>query len=138
MKKTAVCVYRGIHVGPAAFPGDGWLRRWPPWPVCCGEWSWDGSGESSLQQVSQVIDTVIRREGVRDTVYSVRPESKVASWQVGEKGKRSRRNCTRSPDTGGKPETGTGDETLQARTGKCVLEDGIDYSMLWEAVKAGK
>ena len=50
------------------------------------------SGESSLQQVSQVIDTVIRRE----------------------------------------------DETLQARTGKCVLEDGIDYSMLWEAVKAGK
>ena len=79
------------------------------------------SGESSLQQVSQVIDTV-----------------KVASWQVGEKGKRSRRNCTRSPDTGGKPETGTGDETLQARTGKCVLEDGIDYSMLWEAVKAGK
>ena len=79
------------------------------------------SGESSLQQV-----------------YSVRPESKVASWQVGEKGKRSRRNCTRSPDTGGKPETGTGDETLQARTGKCVLEDGIDYSMLWEAVKAGK
>jgi len=96
------------------------------------------SGESSLQQVSQVIDTVIRREVVRDTVYSVRPESKVASWQVGEKGKRSRRNCTRSPDTGGKPETGTGDETLQARTGKCVLEDGIDYSMLWEAVKAGK
>ena len=96
------------------------------------------SGESSWQQVSQVIDTVIRREVVRDTVYSVRPESKVASWQVGEKGKRSRRNCTRSPDTGGKPETGTGDETLQARTGKCVLEDGIDYSMLWEAVKAGK
>ena len=48
------------------------------------------SGESSLQQVSQVIDTVIRREVVRDTVYSVRPESKVASWQVGEKGKRSR------------------------------------------------
>ena len=37
------------------------------------------SGESSLQQVSQVIDTVIRREVVRDTVYSVRPESKVAS-----------------------------------------------------------
>ena len=96
------------------------------------------SGESSLQQVSQVIDTVIRREVVRDTVYSVRPESKVASWQVGEKGKRSRGDCARSPDTGGKPETGTGDETLQARTGKCVLEDGIDYSMLWEAVKAGK
>ena len=96
------------------------------------------SGESSLQQVSQVIDTVIRREVVRDTVYSVRPESKVASWQAGEKGKRSRGDCTRSPDTGGKPETGTGDETLQARTGKCVLEDGIDYSMLWEAVKAGK
>ena len=86
----------------------------------------------------QVIDTVIRREVVRDTVYSVRPESKVASWQVGEKGKRSRGDCARSPDTGGKPETGTGDETLQARTGKCVLEDGIDYSMLWEAVKAGK
>ena len=43
-----------------------------------------------------------------------------------------------SPDIGGKPETGTRDETLQARTGKCVLEDGIDYSMLWEAVKAGK
>ena len=79
------------------------------------------SGESSLQQVSQVIDTVIRREVVRDTVYSVRPKAKVASWQVGEKGKRSRRNCTRSPDTGGKPETGTGDETLQARTGKCVF-----------------
>ena len=96
------------------------------------------SGESSLQQVSQVIDTVIRREVVRDTVYSVRPESKVASWQVGEKGKRSRGDCARSPDIGGKPETGTRDETLQARTGKCVLEDGIDYSMLWEAVKAGK
>mgnify|MGYP000314422262 CR=1 FL=1 len=43
------------------------------------------SGESSLQQVSQVIDTVIRREVVRDTVYSVRPESKVASWQAGRK-----------------------------------------------------
>ena len=64
------------------------------------------SGESSLQQVSQVIDTVIRREVVRDTVYSVRPESKVASWQVGEKGKRSRRNCTRSPDTGGNRDRG--------------------------------
>ena len=133
MKKTAVCVYRGIHVGPAAFPGVAAVAGLL-WGVELGRMS----GESSLQQVSQVIDTVIRREVVRDTVYSVRPESKVASWQVGEKGKRSRRNCTRSPDTGGKPETGTGDETLQARTGKCVLEDGIDYSMLWEAVKAGK
>ncbi len=96
------------------------------------------SGESSLQQVSQVIDTVIRREVVRDTVYSVRPESKVASWQVGEKGKRSRRNCTRSPDTGGKPETGTGDETLQARTGKCVLKTASTIPCSGEAVKAGK
>ena len=59
----------------------------------------------------------------------------VASWQVGEKGETEPGDCARSPDIGGKPETGTRDETLQARTGKCVLEDGIDYSMLWEAVK---
>lgn len=95
------------------------------------------SGESSLQQVSQVIDTVIRREVVRDTVYySVRPEGKVASWQTGERGGQKEKGRIRSRDTGSKPEIGTGGEALQARTGKCVLEDGIDYSMLWGAVES--
>ena len=77
------------------------------------------SDESSFRQVAQEIDTVICHEVVRDTVYFVRPESKVASWQDGSV-------------TNPEPEKKT--VTLPTRTGKCVLEDGIDYSMLWEPV----
>lgn len=45
------------------------------------------SDESSFRQVAQEIDTVICHEVVRDTVYFVRPESKVASWQDGRESK---------------------------------------------------
>lgn len=90
------------------------------------------SGESSLQQVSQVIDTVIRREVVRDTVYSVRPESKVASWQDGRESKAG--GISRSDFSVTNPEPEKKTVALPTRTGKCVLEDGIDYSMLWEPV----
>ena len=85
----------------------------------------------SFRQVAQEIDTVICHEVVRDTVYFVRPESKVASWQDGREAKRGDISVRLSV-TNPEPEKKT--VTLPTRTGKCVLEDGIDYSMLWEPV----
>ena len=63
MKKIVVCVYRGIPVGPAAFPGDGCYAGGRRGRSVVGVELGRMSGESSLQQVSQVIDTVIRRGG---------------------------------------------------------------------------
>lgn len=90
------------------------------------------SDESSFRQVAQEIDTVICHEAVRDTVYFVRPESKVASWQDGRESKAG--GISRSDFSVTNPEPEKKTVTLPTRTGKCVLEDGIDYSMLWEPV----
>ena len=89
-----------------------------------------GSGIS--WQVAQEIDTVICHEVVRDTVYFVRPESKVASWQDGRESKAG--GISRSDFSVTNPEPEKKTVALPTRTGKCVLEDGIDYSMLWEPV----
>ena len=78
------------------------------------------------------IDTVICHEVVRDTVYFVRPESKVASWQDGRESKAG--GISRSDFSVTNPEPEKKTVALPTRTGKCVLEDGIDYSMLWEPV----
>ena len=90
------------------------------------------SDESSFRQVAQEIDTVICHEVVRDTVYFVRPESKVASWQDGRESKAG--GISRSDFSVTNPEPEKKTVALPTRTGKCVLEDGIDYSMLWEPV----
>ena len=133
MKKTVVYVCHGTRVGVVAFLG-GWVATPVAavvgllWGVELGKMS----DESSFRQVAQEIDTVICHEVVRDTVYFVRPESKVASWQDGRESKAG--GISRSDFSVTNPEPEKKTVALPTRTGKCVLEDGIDYSMLWEPV----
>lgn len=90
---------------------------------------------SSSLEARRMADTVVRYDVLRDTVYLSHPSDAMASVSVPESGKKaSRARKVSLPVSHDSVESRTAVAPRSRRTGKCILEDGVDYTLLQEAV----
>lgn len=90
---------------------------------------------SSSLETKRVTDTVVRYDVLRDTVYLSHPSGAMASVSMSEpRNKALRARRVASPTAHDSVKSRTAVSPRSRRTGKCILEDGVDYTLLQEAV----